>query len=257
MKDVELRNSNAPLSEVCLITYKLLKHQNKGSRGCFGAAPSSGLGQPAGVSLASSSWNTSPPGAGVSDKQFEQILTRSNDLRAPVTFPACRFEVVTSQFDSLNGKWTGWRAAEEIVVTLGTKREEEGLCKTKPETHYYFRKKNKQENKWLEISSKITVKWFSFLSLITSSCITVQVSSMMCLDWWFRAKNSVQKEQGGGTKETALRSLYSLENCKATWFSSVGDAGNNSPLIGKDVMIPLIPQASPRSPWVRSCESTG
>lgn len=27
---------------------------------------------------------------------------------------------------------------------------------------------------------------------------------------------SVQKEQGGGTKETALRSLYSLAICKAT-----------------------------------------
>lgn len=75
-----------------------------------------------------------------------------------MTFSACRFEAVTSQFDSLNGKWIGWRAAEEIVVTLDTKREEESLCKTKPEIHYYFRKKNKQENKWLEISSKITVK---------------------------------------------------------------------------------------------------
>lgn len=47
--------------------------------------------------------------------------------------------------------------------------------------------------------------------------------------------NNIQKERGGGTKETTLRSLYSLIICKATWFSSLGDAGNDFPLIGKDV----------------------
>lgn len=43
----------------------------------------------------------------------------------------------------MNGKWIGWRAAEEIVTHLVLKERRKAFEKQN-QSHYYFRKKVKQ-----------------------------------------------------------------------------------------------------------------
>lgn len=50
-------------------------------------------------------------------------------------------------------------------------------------------------------------------------------------------RTSMQKEQGVGIKKATLRPLSILATCKATWFSSVEDAGKGTPWFGKDIKI--------------------
>lgn len=60
----------------------------------------------------------------------KQIFAKSNALQASMTFPECKFEAITPQFNNLNGKWAGWSAAVAVVKS-NLKTMEESNSRTK------------------------------------------------------------------------------------------------------------------------------